>query len=488
MEPETSLAELTADQRSEAMTKFAVLKPHLEDGVPLPQAADDGKIPLRTAQRWLARYRAAGLVGLTRATRADNGFHKFSSEMVELIEGMALRKPQPSIATIHRRIVSVSEREKWPLPSYGSVYAIVRNLGPAILTLAHKGQAAYRNKFEIVHRHRAESPNAVWQADHTELDILVIEPDGSIVRPWLTTVLDDHSRAVAGYTLFLGAPSALQTSLALRQAIWRKDDPCCWPICGIPDILYVDHGSDFTSVHLSQAAADLHFELIFSTVARPQGRGKIERLFGTLNTEFLPELPGHLKGGKPATPPKLSLSELDAALGAFITRTYNTRSHSEIRMSPNQAWIGNGWMPRMPDSLEDLDMLLVMVAKPRKVHRDGVHFQGLRYLEPTLAAYVAESVTIRYDPRDLGEIRIFHRNRFLCRAVDVEHAGQTVTLKDVQAARVKHRQALRGQINERVQRVAAFLPDPSQEIARPPDLATQRVKPGRKLRIYREES
>jgi putative transposase len=407
--------------------------------------------------------------------------------MVELIEGMALRKPRPSVATIYRRIVSVSKREKWPIPSYGSIYTIVRNLSPAILTLAHEGQAAFRDRFEIIHRHRAESPNAVWQADHTELDILVVEANGSIVRPWLTTVIDDHSRAVAGYTLFLGAPSALQTSLALRQAIWRKPAPG-WPVCGIPDILYVDHGSDFTSVHLSQAAVDLHFELIFSTVARPQGRGKIERLFGTLNTEILPELPGHLMKGKPATPPKLSLPELEAALGTFIVGAYNVRPHSETKMSPNEAWIGNGWMPRMPDSLEDLDMLLVMVAKPRKGHRDGIHFQGLRYLEPTLAAYVGESVTIRYDPRDLGEIRIFHRNRFLCRAVDVEHAGQSVTFKDIQAARVKHRRALHGQINERVKRVAEFLTDPSLEIARPPDSAPQTVQPRRKLRIYREEN
>ena len=34
--------------------------------------------------------------------------------------------------------------------------------------------------------------------------------------------------------------------LALRQAIWHKTDPA-WPMCGLPDVLYVDHGSDFTS-------------------------------------------------------------------------------------------------------------------------------------------------------------------------------------------------------------------------------------------------
>jgi putative transposase len=80
----------------------------------------------------------------------------------------------------------------------------------------------------------------------------------------------------------------------------------------------------------------------------------------------------------------------------------------------------------MPDSLEDLDLLLVRVAKARMIRRDGIHFQGIRYLSPTMAAYVGESVTLRYDPRDIGEIRVFHRNRFLCQAISPEHAGQTL--------------------------------------------------------------
>lgn len=74
-------------------------------------------------------------------------------------------------------------------------------------------------------------------------------------------------------------------------------------------------------------------------------------------------------------------------------------------MSPLDAWRGDGWLPRMPESLEALDALLVMVAKPRTVHRDGIHFEGLRFFDPTLVAHVGEPVTIRYDPRDVGEVR-----------------------------------------------------------------------------------
>jgi hypothetical protein len=63
------------------------------------------------------------------------------------------------------------------------------------------------------------------------------------------------------------------------------------------------------------------------------------------------------------------------------------------------------------------------------VRRDGIHFQGLRYIDATLAAYVGEAVTIRFDPRDVSEIRVFHQNRFLCRAVSPEYADRTVTLR-----------------------------------------------------------
>ena len=75
-----------------------------------------------------------------------------------------------------------------------------------------------------------------------------------------------------------------------------------------------------------------------------------------------------------------------------------------------------------------------------------------------LAGYVGDEVTIRYDPRDLSEIRVFHHNQFLCRAVSEEHAGAVVTLKDIEAARRAYRRSLRTTINERVARVVDFLP------------------------------
>jgi len=172
--------------------------------------------------------------------------------------------------------------------------------------------------------------------------------------------------------VFTAAPSALDTALALRQAIWRKSDTS-WALCGLPDILHVDHGSDFTSHHLERTAVELHIRIIHSTIGRPQGRGKIELFFGTIDTELLPALPGHLGPGNRKPQPVLDLPGLDRAIGGFVA-AYNDRPHREIGGSPRDAWVADGWLPRMPGSLENLDGLLLTVPKNRTVQRDGIHF------------------------------------------------------------------------------------------------------------------
>jgi putative transposase len=111
----------------------------------------------------------------------------------------------------------------------------------------------------------------------------------------------------------------------------------------------------------------------------------------------------------------------------------------------------------LPESLEQLDLLLLTVAKSRKVRPDGIHFQGFRYLDLTLAAYVGESVIIRYDPRDMAEIRIFHNNRFLCRAICAELAGETIVLRDIIQARNRRRRELRHTLKERARLVEVLL-------------------------------
>jgi len=501
---------LSEAERRLALARFQHLRPHLEEGVPLAEVARTRGHPLRTLQRWLAGYRGHGLAGLARRRRSDRGQRRLSEPLVRLVEGLALQKPILTIRTVQRRVGEAARERGEAPPSYWQTRQIVRGLPAALTTLAHEGRKAYSERFDLVYRREAATPNAVWQADHTLLDVLLVREGKAPAKPWLTTIIDDYSRAVAGYLLSFEAPSALHTALALRQAIWRKESPL-WTVCGIPEILYTDNGSDFTSLHLEQVAADLKIRLILSTPGVPRGRGRIERFFDTVNQMLLGLLPGYAPaGGAVQGEPSLSLSDLDQRFQEFLLGTYHQRPETPPQERweadgwlpqerweadgwlPQERWEADGWLPQMPESLEQLDLLLLTVAKSRRVRPDGLRFQGLRYMDTTLAAYVGEDVILRYDPRDMAEVRVFYRDRFLCRAVCQEIAGETVALREIIQARKQRRRELGQTLSDRRQIVETLLAvhrpqsDP-QPVPDPADSPAPTDSPVPKLKRYLNE-
>jgi len=325
--------------------KAALIRQHLDDGVPLTRLAAAAGLPARTLRRWAASYRTDPTASsLQRHARSDLGRRRLPEDLVAAIEALALRRPAPTTAYVHRRVSDLARDRGQPAPSYSTVRSVVAAIDPGLRTLAHNGDAAYRDQFELVHRRSAARPNEQWQADHTLLDLQILDAKQQPVRPWLTVVLDDYSRAVAGYTVFLGDPTAEQTALALHQAAGRKTNPA-WLVIGLPDVLYSDHGSDFTSSRLERVCLDTHIRLIHSRVGVPQGRGKIERFFGTVTTELLPHLPGHIPHGtrgQPVTPPALTLEQLDGILERFVVEDYHARPHSETGQPPTERWLADG--------------------------------------------------------------------------------------------------------------------------------------------------
>jgi len=483
------LSGLTEDARKLALDRFRLLQPHLEDNRPLKTVAAVAGIPFRTAQRWVSLYQHFGLTALARKKRTDTGEHRTVSEKLKgAIEGLALQKPPLPVTAICRQIRRLARDLGEEPPSYWVVYRIVTALPVDLLTLAHEGTKAYSDAFELVHRREADSPNAIWQADHTPLDILLIRADGQPAKPWLTTVIDDYSRAVAGYFLAFDEPSALHTSLALRQAIRRKEDPR-WIVCGIPDVLYTDNGSDFTSRHLEQVSADLKIRLTFSIPGKPRGRGRIERFFSTVNEMFLCELDGYSPAGSAVrSKPTLTLAQFDARFRTFLLDVYHRRECTETKTPPVERWEANGFLPRMPDSLDQLDLLLIQVAKARQVRADGIHFHSLRYISTTLAAHVGETVTLRFDPRDMAAIRVFHNDKFLCSAICPELAGATVPLREILRARNRRRRELRGVLRDRQAAVDTLLDmkrgEATEKTDEPPKSESQSTPP---LKRYRNE-
>ena len=235
------LSAIPQASRDVAQQRFEILRPHLEGHRPLRVVASEASIPYRTAVRWASGYRKSGLAGLARKSRTDQGERRLASaQLIQAIEGLALERPPLPISSIHRQASAMAEVLQERRPSYAVVRRIVRDLAAGLLMLAHRGNRAYSEGFDLVHRREALKPNAIWQVDHAQLDIKLVREDGSLGKPWLTIVIDDYSRAVAGYYLGFEPPSSLRTTLALRQGIWRKGDPH-WEICGIPDILYTDN-------------------------------------------------------------------------------------------------------------------------------------------------------------------------------------------------------------------------------------------------------
>jgi putative transposase len=449
-----SIVNLTPEERDRAYQKYQLIEPYLNNNCSLKSISKKSNIPLRTLTSWVKKYKRDGLLTLARQSRKDKGMlRKLNQEMVKLTEALYLEYPASSCANIYRLLSSYCEKNKITVPSYRNICKIISLIPDDITTLSHFGSKAYKQKYDLLCIRESERPNQIWQADHVLMDIDVLNHTNNLQRPWLTIIIDDCSRAVCGYELSFLSPSSNKTSLCLRHAIWRKSDPQ-WPIFGIPEIFYTDHGSDFTSKHIEQVCADLKIQIIHSQIGQPRGRGKIERFFRTLNQKLLSNLAMILQNKKSTY--SITLKQLDQMVYKFIVE-YNNSIHSEISMKPIDRWEKDCFLPQIPESLEHLDLLLLTEAKPRMIRRDGIHFQGLRYFDIVLAEYVSKTVVIRYTPSDITSIRVFYNGNFLCQPICSELANKTVSIKEIQYARNKRRTSLKKKVKEQKSLIDAVI-------------------------------
>lgn len=446
----SSITELDEEQRQDAYRKYQLIEPYLNGTLKLHDIASNKQIPIWTLTLWLKKYRQNGLLSLARKQRHDKGIiRRCTNELIQSIEGLYLKNPTLSRKNIHTLVQKYCSLNNIKAPSYRTVCRIIDNISDDIILLSTKGSKAYKQSYDLLHRWSASGTNEIWQADHVLIDIKIETDTGTAQQPWLTVIIDDYSRGICGYELSFLSPSAQKTSLCLRHAIWRKSDPK-WIIFGIPETLYTDHGSDFTSEHIDQVCVDLKIRLIHSAVGCPRGRGKIERFFRTLNQKLI-SITDAVSGKK-----ALTLKQLNEIIYDYIIQ-YNYSTHSETRKTPVERWQSNGFIPQMADSLEVLDLLLLTEIKPRKIQRDGIKFQGLRYIDITLAEYVGESVVIRYNPSDITSIRTYHKGNFLCQAICSELANESISLKDIKKARNKRRREIKKAISRRKSLVDAVI-------------------------------
>ena len=471
-------------KREAAYQKYMIIAPYINNLSSLKKIAKERNIPLRTLTSWVNKYKTLGLAGLSRQARADQGNSRtLDKRIYKIIEALYFKYPASSCANIHRMLKPYCTKEAIKYPSYRTVCKIIQSIPEDIITLSHKGSKAYKDKYDLLCIREAERPNQIWQADHVLMDIEVLNDKNNPERPWLTVIIDDCSRIICGYDLSFMPPSAAKTSLCLRHAIWRKQNPA-FIAFGVPEALYTDHGSDFTSTHIEQVCIELKIELIFSQVGQPRGRGKIERFFRTLNQKLISDV--HIINKKP-----LSLKQIDTLIFNFIV-DYNQTIHSETKMTPVHKWSAGGFIPNILNSLEKLDLLLLTESKPRTVRRDGIHFQGLRYIDTILVEYVGKEVIIRYSPSDITSIRVFYQGQYICQPICSELSNQTISVKEIQQARNKRRYELKKKIKQQKSVVDAVIEASRKDLeltlsTHEEDVSTIDSKPVNKIRVYKNE-
>ena len=171
---------------------------------------------------------------------------------------------------------------------------------------------------------------------------------------------------------------------------------------GRPLAIYVDLAKIYASKHLDTLCATLGIQRILGTPYYPEGRGKIERLFEFLQSDFLPEL---------ATSSVASLHELNESLLSWVEVVYHRKIHSETGQSPLERFRQDPSPAARPADPERLRQAFLHRAE-RKVRKTAtISFRGNRY---TVPAYLrGRRIELRYDPFDLARPEIWYNDAFL---------------------------------------------------------------------------
>jgi hypothetical protein len=195
-------------------------------------------------------------------------------------------------------------------------------------------------------------------------------------RSYLHSIIDDSTRYIVASRFYL-SQTVENVLNDLMMGIRRF---------GIPRRFYTDNGSAYKSKHLRFVAAKLAIALPHSPPGKPNGRGKIERIFRTVKDQFL-------TGRKTS-----SLTKLNADYGEWINEYHHT-VHRGIAMSPLNKKLtdqGNGLVQL--DPTQNINDIFRMEIE-KTVANDGcVRLLNRRF--EVLDALPGEKIMVYYLPWD----------------------------------------------------------------------------------------
>lgn len=327
------------------------------------------RVSRQTLDRWIRDWRAGGFDALVPSPRQATA--RTPVEVMELAVALRRENPDRTAAGI-RRILRA--QLGWS-PDERTLQRHFTRLG---LTRSATATASVFGRFE------AERPNELWTGDALH------GPKIGGRKTYLFAFIDDHSRALVGYR-FGFAEDTVRLAAALRPALASR---------GIPAGIYVDNGSAFVDAWLLRVCAKLGIKLTHSTPGRPQGRGKIERVFRTVRDQFLVEITG--EADQPGRHRVSDLLELNRLFTAWVETSYHRAVHSETGQPPLQRWSAGGPFPLPTPAALTEAFLWEERRTVTKTATVSLHSNTYQ-VDPVLAGRKVELV---FDPFDLTTVEV----------------------------------------------------------------------------------
>jgi len=359
------------------------------------------RVAEETIRSWLKKYRKDGFDGLLPKERTDKGkARKLPLEVADILLATKEEHPELTVPLVIKKArVTGAIPDEVRLPE-STVYKLLARHG---LT---------RNKKTATKDHRRFSfqyAGDLWMSDVMHGPGVRCER-GRKRKTYLIAFIDDASRVIP-YASFALSENTTAFMGVFKQAILRR---------GIPMRLFVDNGSAFRSRHLSLVCAKLGTTLIHARAYHAEAKGKIERWFRTIRLQFLPML---------TEKDMQSLDALNRALWAYIEIEYHRTPHRMLDETPLDRWAQIGQRVRYPEPGVDIDDLFLFETR-RKVQKDRTVSLN-RVVYELDASLVGETVTLRYDPSNQGDIiEVCHNGAFIQEAKRVDTYANCFVKRD----------------------------------------------------------
>jgi putative transposase len=413
--------------------------PRLERWAPTPSCLNNW------ISKWLKGDRKMGaLVPQThlRGNRRPRLSFTIRELMDEFLNEHYLTRQRLSGAEVHRRLEKHIEKlnekrtlgAELPVPSQEALRRAIDELCPFTKDFCRRGSAYAREKWRAIGPgYVTERANEVWEIDDTRADIICVGEDGKTVigRPWLTMVIDRHTRMIMSFVVSFSPPDTRTVMEALRLAIKGMGDLVrkypevrgSYAAKGRPDFVHVDNGKHYNSRALKDGLARLGIGHRALPVGKAWYKGVIERAFGTVSRQVFHTEPGTTYSSiferDNETPPETvavaTLPELRMKLLTWIVEQYQVRHHRGIDDAPCRLWaisVASHPAP-FPLAAQDIDAALSMTVE-RTAGKKGFQFRHLQYRSKDVLAltmtpgFEGGEVVLRVDENNLEVIEFLN--------------------------------------------------------------------------------